>query len=177
RGVVAARTPRCGRWPVGPRAAGWTTATWMALTMHGWWWPGRQVVVVAPCLVLAIAWWAGTSRAVRGALAVAGVFPGLGVAGGRGPRPAAPAGLRLRVHRQSALPGVARVAPRLSPPGDWGLGAPGGVVRSSGRGGRRGRAGAPAVAETGVDASTVTRIRALAKAPIPTWRPSISTVA
>jgi hypothetical protein len=34
-------------------------------------------VVVAPCLVLAIAWWAGTSRAVRGALAVAGVFGAL----------------------------------------------------------------------------------------------------
>ena len=25
--------------------------------MHGWWWPGRQVVVVAPLAVLAVAWW------------------------------------------------------------------------------------------------------------------------
>ena len=29
--------------------AGWmVTATFVALTMHGWWWPGRQVVVVLP---------------------------------------------------------------------------------------------------------------------------------
>jgi hypothetical protein len=38
-------------------AVGWATATWVALTMHGWWWPGRQVVVVAPLLVLAVAAW------------------------------------------------------------------------------------------------------------------------
>ncbi len=38
-----------------PLAAGWATATWVALTMHGWWWPGRQVVVVLPLAVLAIA--------------------------------------------------------------------------------------------------------------------------
>src|SRR5574338_1365435 len=25
--------------------------------MHGWWWPGRQVVVVLPGVVLAVAWW------------------------------------------------------------------------------------------------------------------------
>jgi hypothetical protein len=25
--------------------------------MQGWWWPGRQVVVVLPLAVLAIAWW------------------------------------------------------------------------------------------------------------------------
>jgi hypothetical protein len=50
---------------VAPLAAGWATATWVALTMHGWWWPGRQVVVVAPCLVLVVAWWAGRVRAVR----------------------------------------------------------------------------------------------------------------
>jgi hypothetical protein len=40
--------------------------------MHGWWWPGRQVVVVVPCLVLAVAWWAGRVRAVRPLLAAAG---------------------------------------------------------------------------------------------------------
>ncbi|MFZ6004252.1 MAG: hypothetical protein ACOYXM_10000 [Actinomycetota bacterium] len=45
---------------VAPLAAGWATATWAALTMHGWWWPGRQVVVVLPCLVLAAAWWVGS---------------------------------------------------------------------------------------------------------------------
>ncbi len=39
----------------GPFAAGWAVATWIALTMHGWWWPGRQVVVVLPLGVIAIA--------------------------------------------------------------------------------------------------------------------------
>jgi hypothetical protein len=59
---------------VAPLAAGWATATWVALTMHGWWWPGRQVVVVVPCLVLAVAWWAGRVRAVRWLVAVAGAW-------------------------------------------------------------------------------------------------------
>jgi hypothetical protein len=57
-----------------PLAAGWATATWVALTMHGWWWPGRQVVVVVPCLVLAVAWWAGRVPAVRPWVTVAGVI-------------------------------------------------------------------------------------------------------
>lgn len=38
-----------------PLAAGYATATWVALTMHGWWWPGRQTVVVLPLVVLAAA--------------------------------------------------------------------------------------------------------------------------
>jgi hypothetical protein len=45
--------------------AGWLTATFVALTMHGFWWPGRQVVVVLPCLVLAVAWWFATLRPSR----------------------------------------------------------------------------------------------------------------
>jgi hypothetical protein len=72
--VLGRRRP-AGWWTlVAPLAAGWATATWVALTVHGWWWPGRQVVVVAPCLVLAVAWWAGRARAARGFIAVAGVF-------------------------------------------------------------------------------------------------------
>jgi hypothetical protein len=63
-------------WPVlvAPLAAGWATATWVALTMHGWWWPGRQVVVVIPCLVLAVAWWAGTVDWARRAVPLLGVL-------------------------------------------------------------------------------------------------------
>ncbi len=58
-----------------PLAAGWASATWIALTMHGWWWPGRQVVVVLPCVVLATAWWAGSrSRVVVGAIAGLGAL-------------------------------------------------------------------------------------------------------
>lgn len=39
----------------GVLATGWGVATWVALTMHGWWWPGRQLVVVLPVAVLALA--------------------------------------------------------------------------------------------------------------------------
>ncbi len=51
-----------------PLAAGWLTATFVALTMQGWWWPGRQTVVVLPLVVLAVAWWLG--RAAAGDLAL-----------------------------------------------------------------------------------------------------------
>lgn len=40
-----------------PLAVGWLVATYLALTMHGWWFPGRQVVVVLPLAVLAILAW------------------------------------------------------------------------------------------------------------------------
>ena len=40
--------------------AGWLTATFVALTMHGFWWPGRQTVVVLPVAVLLIARWTPT---------------------------------------------------------------------------------------------------------------------
>lgn len=59
-----------------PLAAGWLNATFVALTMHGYWWPGRQVVVVVPCLVLATAWWVDR----LGARAVV-VVAALGLAG------------------------------------------------------------------------------------------------
>jgi len=36
---------------------GWLVATFVAQTMHGWWWPGRQVVVVLPALVLLMLAW------------------------------------------------------------------------------------------------------------------------
>jgi hypothetical protein len=58
-----------------PLAAGWLVATFLALTMHGWWFPGRQVVVVLPLAVLAVACWA-SSRRRRVAVAVGG---GVGV--------------------------------------------------------------------------------------------------
>ncbi len=68
-GALAARRPRHGLFLALPLAAGWLNATFVALTMHGWWWPGRQVVVVAPLLVVAIAISAGETR--RRLLAVA----------------------------------------------------------------------------------------------------------
>ncbi len=40
-----------------PLAAGLLNAVFVALTMHGWWYPGRQVIVVLPAVVIAVAWW------------------------------------------------------------------------------------------------------------------------
>ena len=74
--LLVRRRPAAGAALVVPLAAGWATATWVALTMHGWWWPGRQVVVVVPCLVLAVAWWVGdaaTAQRLR-LVAVAAVY-------------------------------------------------------------------------------------------------------
>jgi hypothetical protein len=81
--LLAAR-PR--GWPAIalPLAAGWLMATFIALTMHGFWWPGRQVVIVLPLALLAVLWWpahclhrpAGRriGRRVAPALGLAGVF-------------------------------------------------------------------------------------------------------
>lgn len=73
--ALATRRPRGWAFLMVPAAAGWLNATFVALTMHGWWWPGRQVVVIAPLLGIAVAAWAGASRA-RAAWTV-----GLGTAG------------------------------------------------------------------------------------------------
>jgi hypothetical protein len=54
-----------------PLGAGWLVATFVALTMHGWWFAGRQVVVVLPLAALAVAWWTGRERRRRRLLAVA----------------------------------------------------------------------------------------------------------
>ncbi|MBG0832246.1 hypothetical protein HS041_31555 [Planomonospora sp. ID67723] len=49
-----------GRSPFGaavlllPLTAGWLTATFVALTMNGYWWPGRQTVVVLPLALLLV---------------------------------------------------------------------------------------------------------------------------
>lgn len=56
-----------------PLAAGWANATFVALTMHGWWFPGRQVVVVLPCAVLALAWFAARMPVVRSLVVAGGV--------------------------------------------------------------------------------------------------------
>jgi hypothetical protein len=42
---------------LGVVAAGWLVATFVAVTMHGYWWPGRQLVVVLPLGVLVILCW------------------------------------------------------------------------------------------------------------------------
>lgn len=61
-----------------PLLAGWLVATYTALTMHGYWWPGRQVVVVLPLALLAVLCWLARAgprlRALAALLALAGVF-------------------------------------------------------------------------------------------------------
>ena len=48
------RPPRW--WAIGAAVGvGYGIATWVAFTMHGWWWPGRQLVVVLPAAVAVIA--------------------------------------------------------------------------------------------------------------------------
>lgn len=64
------------RLVLGLVGTGWLVATFMALTMHGWWFPGRQLVVVLPAVVVVVAQWADTTR-VR--LAVSAVLGSVGM--------------------------------------------------------------------------------------------------
>ena len=57
-GALLRRRPPGAALLLLPVAAGWAVATWAAFTMHGFWWPGRQVVVVLPLLLVAVLWWA-----------------------------------------------------------------------------------------------------------------------
>ena len=74
--LARARPP--GTWLLlSALAAGWLNATFVALTMHGWWWPGRQVVVVLPLAVVSVARWVSAGRgraAALGALGFAGML-------------------------------------------------------------------------------------------------------
>ncbi|WP_283134096.1 hypothetical protein [Rhizohabitans arisaemae] len=54
-----------GRVLLAPLAAGWLTATFLALTMNGYWWPGRQLVVVLPLALLAVLWFVDHFRPWR----------------------------------------------------------------------------------------------------------------
>lgn len=56
-GALAALRQRGSAALVLPLAAGWFVATFVALTMQGWWFPGRQLVVVLPLAAILIAWW------------------------------------------------------------------------------------------------------------------------
>ena len=55
-------------------AVGWLVATFVAQTMHGWWWPGRQVVAVLPPLILLITAWVEQTRLRRWSLIGAGAL-------------------------------------------------------------------------------------------------------
>ena len=53
--ALARRRPPGWSVLVAAFAAAYAVATWAALTMHGWWWPGRQLVVALPVAVVAVA--------------------------------------------------------------------------------------------------------------------------
>lgn len=74
--VVVGLRDRAGRALAAVGAAGWLTATFVALTMQGWWVPGRQIVVVLPLLVaLGAAWLDRTAwRGARPTMLVAGLL-------------------------------------------------------------------------------------------------------
>ena len=63
--VVAQREPGAFRRAsfLAPLIAAWLNATFIALTMQGFWFPGRQVVVVLPLVVVLIARWASLTGA------------------------------------------------------------------------------------------------------------------
>ena len=54
-------------------AVGWLNATFVALTMHGWWVPRRQVVLVLPLATVAVAWLVDRWSVLMWPVAVAGV--------------------------------------------------------------------------------------------------------
>jgi hypothetical protein len=56
-GALLAVRPRGWAGLLFPALGGWLVATFVALTMSGFWSPGRQIVVILPLLVLMIAWW------------------------------------------------------------------------------------------------------------------------
>jgi len=74
-GALARRRPDGWALLALPVLTGWGMATWAALTMHGFWWPGRQVVVVLPLLLVALLWWADrvAGPLVRAAAALLGL--------------------------------------------------------------------------------------------------------
>jgi len=61
-------------WPL---LAGWLVATFVAVTMSGFWWPGRQLVVVLPLAVLLIVRWLADAGPLLRRIAL-----GLGLLGG-----------------------------------------------------------------------------------------------
>ncbi len=74
--AVARRRPPGWATLLAVFGAGYAVATWVALTMHGWWWPGRQVVAVLPVVVVAVAMLADRRRGIQW-LALGGCLVGI----------------------------------------------------------------------------------------------------
>jgi len=76
-GCVLRRRPAHWVLAVTLLAVAWASATWIALTMHGWWWPGRQLVVGLPVAVVVVAAAADALRRMVAPIVVAGVVGAL----------------------------------------------------------------------------------------------------
>lgn len=63
---------------IGMVLVGWFMATWVAVTMHGWWWPGRQLMPVLPVIVVVFAAAVERSRARLVALLLASLVSVVG---------------------------------------------------------------------------------------------------
>lgn len=76
--LPAAAAAAVGRFPgrgllLAAAGTGWLTAAFLAATMHGWWWPGRQAAAAVPVMALLIMKWAdGLPRAAKAGWAAAG---------------------------------------------------------------------------------------------------------
>lgn len=76
-GAALRRRSALSNWCLAALAVAWLNATFVALTMQGWWWPGRQLVVALPLAVLLICRWTeGSGRrlmmvAIPGAVGIA----------------------------------------------------------------------------------------------------------
>lgn len=75
--AMVRRSPLGRRWLLLPLAVGWANATWVAVTMHGYWFPGRHVLHVLPLAVVVVLWWAARLR--RPGRLVLGVLAALGL--------------------------------------------------------------------------------------------------
>lgn len=71
--IVRQRPPHWLLW-VAVVTTGWLNATFVALTMHGWWVPGRQLVVVLPLAAVGIAWLIDRHRRLVPVTLVAGAL-------------------------------------------------------------------------------------------------------
>lgn len=85
-GAIAVRRPPRWTWLAAPLLVGWAGATWAAVTMHGYWFPGRHVLHALPLAVVLVLWWVQQRgprlRAVVAAAAGLGIWATAGLLSG-----------------------------------------------------------------------------------------------
>ena len=85
-GALAVRRPARWTWLAAPLVVGWAGATWAAVTMHGYWFPGRHVLHALPLAVVLVLWWVQQGgpwlRGTVSVLASLGVWATVGLLSG-----------------------------------------------------------------------------------------------